>query len=291
MLDAWAAPLPAGHPGRHAARCVLAATVPGVAWSCGDFSPSEALAVWDAGHREAFEALAASRPGLRDEPAPESAERPFTERLAAYVRRHGARLLGDSEGERVAMAAECLNHIDLARKFPSLRNAPGCSEGAGWGYGELDKWAAALPDSHPGRHAARFVLAVVHQRSLEQFDCGRFSPSVALAVWDAEHRAAFEDVAKGVPWVQHEPRDPVFTSGVNKQGLPYWKASHERWTIVATWRRGIQRLTVTPAVVDTFDPPGPLCEAMAWLEQTDVGCAWLGSAKPEGWELEADGEV
>ncbi|MFN7948843.1 MAG: hypothetical protein U0Z53_26055 [Blastocatellia bacterium] len=78
----------------------------------------------------------------------------------------------------------------LAGSFPSLRQAPGIQP---WEPARLDAWAETQND--PGTvYAARFVLEVWNQH--QEWQCGRFSISDAMYVWDEAHREAFRQWAR-----------------------------------------------------------------------------------------------
>ena len=62
--------------------------------------------------------------------------------------------------------------------------------------GQLDAWAAHAP-SDGAIHAARFLLALWNNQ--QSWKCGKFDVIEAMAVWDAEHRAAFLAWAEE-PW-------------------------------------------------------------------------------------------
>lgn len=81
-----------------------------------------------------------------------------------------------------------------AHKFPSLRGAPGVTEG--WSAVTLDDWAATVASSGE-KHSARFVLGVWNQ--YEDWRCGRFDVMEAIATWDNNHRQPFLSWAEQ-PW-------------------------------------------------------------------------------------------
>ncbi len=64
----------------------------------------------------------------------------------------------------------------FARRFPSLRSAPGVDP---WQPGDLDEWAAG-PASHGEQHTARFLLAVWDQDA--EWKAGHFDLMSALRV-------------------------------------------------------------------------------------------------------------
>lgn len=83
--------------------------------------------------------------------------------------------------------------IGLARRFPSMRGAPGIDP---WNPEHLNAWAAG-PASSGERHAAQFLLALWD--SSAEWEAGHFDALEALGAWDLSHRTAFLGWAAD-PW-------------------------------------------------------------------------------------------
>jgi hypothetical protein len=80
----------------------------------------------------------------------------------------------------------------LALLFPTVRDAFGSHY---FKPKDLDRWASSSA-REGGLHAAKFLLS--QWNSLVLWECGRFCVVDAMAIWNAEHRAAF------LAWA-HEP--------------------------------------------------------------------------------------
>ncbi len=97
--------------------------------------------------------------------------------------------------------------VELARSFPSLKNAPL----EPWDWRKFDRWAvqeeAALTlrsrrEARIFAYAAQFVLLVWAGSQLAEFETfhmGEFIVTRAMYVWDEEHRNAFRAWA-AAPW-------------------------------------------------------------------------------------------
>jgi hypothetical protein len=83
----------------------------------------------------------------------------------------------------------------LAYSFPTLRDAPIDPFEAS----ELEHWIMGPSAGSGATWAAIFVLSVFNPGAMPYRSCGLFDLHAALAVWDAEHRAAFLRWVKE-PW-------------------------------------------------------------------------------------------
>ncbi len=82
-------------------------------------------------------------------------------------------------------------HLELlATCFPSLREAPGVSP---WNPNQLDIWTSEFGRDQNAVHAAKYLLALWNAHN--GWECGAFSPKIAIEVWDRTHRRAFLESA------------------------------------------------------------------------------------------------
>jgi len=84
--------------------------------------------------------------------------------------------------------------VDLARRFPTLKDAEGLDP---WDPEKFDSWAASAAPGSGALNAARFILELFNQDA--EWKCGPFKATRAVGLWDDAHLAAFRSWVDA-PW-------------------------------------------------------------------------------------------